>query len=442
LSPRSIIDDDAALVAWKKEAAALSSRHGALARVGRDEMRQILIDLDSIFRAAPGSVHTAYKSLTEKRLGESQELFANCFDDDKAIWTLADEGAERVAELLGGLIREADRVLAYRRSQWPIASSEWLVENAQRWVLPRTGISASRTVRRNQGYDKRGILLHRILPARVEGYPVDVFDSRTVHSASTDLSKWKMGACLFQDFEAIPEFSVIRGEKHFIVTGTKCPSAQQTVTAQVDSCLEENCVGLVWPELTVPTALRKEILKLFADRPLTDEREAPEFLVPGTWHESEDGEVVNRTRLYDGYGVERLAYDKIAPYADDDWGKERIRPGGRICVLATEGALLGLAVCLDFCDVVTTAFSELDLDVMLVPSMGNDRTMQGHQATAATLELKFGTRSFVVQHTTNTKFQDGRLGTILPLPKEPLLLAVDELGQKATWHAYNWPLGT
>jgi hypothetical protein len=387
-------------------------------------------------------VQTAYKSLSEKRLSESQEQFADCFEDDRAAWALADEGAERTAELLGGLIREADRVLAYRRSQWPIASDEWLAESAHRWVLPRTGISASRTPRRNQGYDKRGILLHRILPSQINGYPVDVFDSRTVHSASMDASKWKMGACLFQDLEAIPEFSLVSGEKHFIVTGTKCSSAQQTVSAQVDRCLNENCIGLVWPELTVPTALRDEILKLFANRLLTDERETPEVLVPGTWHELENGDVVNRTRIYDGYGVERLVYDKIAPYADDDWGKERIRPGGRICVLATEGALLGLAVCLDFCDVVGTPFSDLDVDVMLVPSMGNDRTMQGHQATAAGLELRFGARSFVVQHTTNTKFNDGRLGTILPLPKEPLALAIDRLGQKTIWQAYNWPLGT
>ncbi|WP_128932215.1 hypothetical protein [Bradyrhizobium zhanjiangense] len=35
--------------------------------------------------------------------------------------------------------------------------------------------------------------------------------------------------------------------------------------------------------------------------------------------------------------------------------------GDRVCVLATEGALIGIAICLDFGDVCETPFSELDL---------------------------------------------------------------------------------
>ncbi|MCK1547846.1 hypothetical protein IVB11_01960 [Bradyrhizobium sp. 177] len=75
---------------------------------------------------------------------------------------------------------------------------------------------------------------------------------------------------------------------------------------------------------------------------------------------------------------------------------------------------------------------------MLVPSMGNDRTMQGHQTTAAQVEVRFGTRSFVVQHPTQATFIDHRIGTILPLIKEPAAVSAKELGQNTVWAAYKW----
>lgn len=72
--------------------------------------------------------------------------------------------------------------------------------------------------------------------------------------------------------------------------------------------------------------------------------------------------------------------------------------------------------------------------------MGNDRTMQGHQTTAAQVEVRFGTRSFVVQQPTQTTFIDHRIGTILPLLKEPAAVSAKELGQNTVWAAYKWAL--
>ncbi|MCK1491937.1 hypothetical protein IVB14_16285 [Bradyrhizobium sp. 180] len=247
-----------------------------------------------------------------------------------------------------------------------------------------------------------------------------------------------MGACLFKALELKPEFCSIAGDKRFRVASVEAPSADGAISEQIAQALKENCIAVVWPELTVSPELRAKIVELIRDRDVTDELEAPEILIPGTWHEKTDHGIVNRARIYDGYGEERLSYDKIAPYADDGWGMENITAGDRVCVLATEGALIGVAICLDFCDVSQTPFSELDVDVMLVPSMGNDRTMQGHQTTAAQVEVRFGTRSFVVQHPTQTTFIDHRIGTILPLLKEPAAVSAKELGQNAVWAAYKW----
>ncbi|MBB4380449.1 hypothetical protein [Bradyrhizobium sp. SBR1B] len=430
--------DREAFAVWKKAAQELARGHEAIANANRDELRKALVGLDTLFRAAPGSVHKAYRNLTEKRIEQAREDFTDSIGDGYLSCSLSDETPELAALTMAGLIREIDRVLAERRSHWPIGPSEWHLEQLGCWFIPRQGVSALRPARRGQAYSKRGMLFHRILPALIQGYPVQVVDSRTLHSASKDASKWKMGACLFKALKLNPEFILVDDDKRFTVASLEAHSAGEAISVQIGEALRENCIAVVWPELTVPPDLRERIIKLIRERDVTDELEAPEIVIPGTWHEAGDHGTVNRARIYDGYGEERLIYDKIAPYADDDWGTENITAGDRICVLATEGALIGVAVCLDFCDLCQTPFSELDVDVMLVPSMGNDRTMQGHQTTAAQVEVRFGTRSFVVQHPTHTAFKDERLGTILPLMKEPNSVSGRELGQKTIWSAYKW----
>ncbi|VIO69553.1 hypothetical protein CI1B_27590 [Bradyrhizobium ivorense] len=432
--------EDAAFDTWKEAARQLSRRQASIRNAGRDELRHALIDLDALFHKAPGSVGKAYRNLTEKRIETAREIFTEAIGDGRILWSLTDQTPELSAVTLGGLIREIDRVLAERRSQWPIAPSHWHLEKLGCWFIPRQGVSALRTARRGQAYSKRGMLFHRILPDVIQGYPVHVVDNRTLHSKAADARKWRMGACLFEALEPVPEFSVIDDEKRFIVIGIKASSAEGTISTQITDALRENCIAIVWPELTVPPDLREKIVRLVRDRDVMDELEAPELLIPGTWHETNGQGIVNRARIYDGYGEERLVYDKIAPYGDDDWGTENIIAGRRICVLATEGALIGIAVCLDFCDVGSSPFGSLDVDVMLVPSMGNDRTMQGHQTTATQVEVKFGTRSFVVQHPTGASSKDGRLGTILPLLKEPNSVPAASLGQKTVWKGYDWPV--
>ncbi|MCK1543912.1 hypothetical protein IVB12_18560 [Bradyrhizobium sp. 179] len=336
--------ETSAFDAWKNGARELAERQELITNASRDELRKALIELDMLFRNAPGSVHKAYRNLTEKRIEEARESFASSIGDGHLSWSLSDETPELAASRMGGLIREIDRVLAERRSQWPIAPSEWHLEQLGCWFIPRQGVSALRPARRLQPYSKRGLLFHRILPAVIQGYPVQVVDTRTLHTTASDARKWKMGACLFKALELKPEFCSIAGDKRFRVASVEAPSADGAISEQIAQALKENCIAVVWPELTVSPELRAKIVELIRDRDVTDELEAPEILIPGTWHEKTDHGIVNRARIYDGYGEERLSYDKIAPYADDGWGMENITAGDRVCVLATEGALIGVAI--------------------------------------------------------------------------------------------------
>ncbi|WP_128932216.1 hypothetical protein [Bradyrhizobium zhanjiangense] len=103
-----------------------------------------------------------------------------------------------------------------------------------------------------------------------------------------------MGACLFKALEIKPEFVSIGGDKRFIVAAVEAPSAGDAISEQIAQALKENCIAVVWPELTVSPDLRENIVKLIRDRDVSDALEAPEILIPGTWHETTNHGIVNR----------------------------------------------------------------------------------------------------------------------------------------------------
>ncbi|WP_194473246.1 hypothetical protein [Bradyrhizobium sp. CCBAU 51753] len=424
---------------WKVGAQLLAAKHSAVTTLDRVTLRSTLVELNALFLEAPTSIQKAYRSMSERRIVRAYDDFANRLTDGSLAWSVPDS-PEKIAEVLGGLIRAVDWTLVQRENKCWTEPGEWLVDDLW-FVIPRMGLSATRPPSRNQAYEKRGLRFHRIIPTKIDRFRVNVVPSRTHHRSASDHQTWKMGACLFEGLKLNPDIVDDEGqEKHFVVLSADCPSASASVKSQIEDALNADCIALVWPELTVPPAIRREIQETLNARDMVDGREGPEVVVTGSWHEeTEKDRVVNRAHIYDGYGVERLVYDKIQPYADDDWGIENIEPGDTISILASEAALIGFAICLDFCDVVSNPFTELDLDIVLIPSMGNDRTMQGHQTTASRVEVKFGTRCFVVQQTTSTKSNDRRIGTILPLLKEPNGVSVADLGQMVPWKSYLWP---
>ncbi|QOZ36342.1 hypothetical protein [Bradyrhizobium sp. CCBAU 53421] len=423
---------------WKQRARELAMAHGGISDLDCDSLRRVLVDLHELFVSSPGSVQKAYRAMSDTRISDRCRDFANAVLGGSIAWSLPAD-PEQVAEVVGGLIRAVDWTLGQYRSHWPGSSSQWMMGGW--YVIPRDGMRAVQSGSQSQSYQKRGLVFHRLIPSEIDGYSVEVLNARTLHLCA-DKTEWKMAACLFEKLELKTSRSKECGEDRFVVREVTAPSADALVASQIEQSLLEGCVALVWPELTVPPGLRERIRTLLRDRDVADDRPPPEIVVAGTWHDTTEQGVVNRAHIYDGYGEERLVYDKIAPFAVGGLGKEGIVPGTRLCVLATETALIGFAICLDFCDATSNPFTELNLDLMLVPSMGNDRTMEGHQTTAAQVEVKFGTRSFVVQHMLDSEFKDGRIGAILPMTKRPSRVPVAHLGQNAVWKSYPWPQTT
>jgi hypothetical protein len=426
---------------WKAEARKLGEAHGAIADVSRDVLRRVLIQLNLLFLKAPGEIRRAYKNLSEKRLAVSQQQRTDVVNSGSLGWTLPEhDDAASIAEALGGQIRAIDWRLFRQASQFPFEVSYWLAEGDEFYVIPRSGVSKDRLSKKGQPYEKRGMFNHRIVPSEIDGYRVEVVESRTLRlSATADPSEWIMGACVFAGLDPRPKFTHVNDDKYFIIDHLICDTANDTVDEQMEKALADNCMAVVWPELSVPPPLRQRIEDRLRRVDIVDTRERPEIVVAGSWHEPKEGGHVNRAHIYDGYGKHLAVYDKIEPYYDSRWGTEKISPGKTLCILATEAALIGFAICLDFCEVNSNPFTELDIDLMLVPSMGNDETMRGHQLTAKRISVRFGARSFVVQQITETEYKDGRLGIILPPIQKPDMVSVEKLGQNEVWKSYNWP---
>jgi predicted amidohydrolase len=75
---------------------------------------------------------------------------------------------------------------------------------------------------------------------------------------------------------------------------------------------------------------------------------------------------------------------------------EGIEPGGDLPVLMLDDLAIGFAICLDFC-VSGSPYSNLDVDLMFVPSFGDEKTIDGHRTTANRMRIDFATRTLVAQ---------------------------------------------
>lgn len=135
---------------------------------------------------------------------------------------------------------------------------------------------------------------------------------------------------------------------------------------------------LVLPELSLPPALRDELL----DRLL--EAGAPLLTVPGSYHCNDGERVHNMAMLVDLRGVTLLVQRKIQPLLVERV-QEEIVPGTAIELLVGPWGTLVVAICRDFCELHQGAWEALAPDVVLVPSMGNPATMRAHERRASDL---------------------------------------------------------
>lgn len=422
---------------WMKDAAALAAQHDEYSEADVATCRRALLAVFGLFKTAPAAVQEAYSRATERDLADgardrSDAITAGDFSwlvpagSDVRAWTLA----------AGAQARALDDVLitSAPSHQGPVDPETWLCPEFAAYAIPRPRFREKASKREGQRFSRRGILRHRVIPSVVEaGFKVELIRHDT--TASPPGEAVVMGAALFPGL--VLQTEKLR-ESEFLAIGIKCADQPAMVLRQIEAGYADGCFAIMWPELTVTPDLLNLISQNLGDRVLTsDPRSSLQLVVAGSWHVKERDIYSNLATVLDGYGSETLQYRKVMPYRDGNVGTEGIGIPATIPILVTDDHLIGFGICKDFCDLsVTLAYKDLDIDLVMVPSMGNAATMDGHRNTAKSMRTFFGTRAFVVQQADPDSPVAEQPGWVLPFPDDPSRGGTADLHQAGEWASY------
>lgn len=383
--------------------------------------RQALVRVWTLLPLAPVTLHGTYSTLPEGAIVAVADRLYPIGDEAPAPLDLSgcamDE--QRLIELAGWL-RAAERKIAEvdlgAFSGDP--NEDWYYEvDGEGFFLAPVPRSAWRPPylpgAPTRPYTRRALLRFRVMPAVIGGLRVRFTDYRRPGHKRPELV---FGASLFAGFDVVSEDE--SDERHFLAVEAVGPTGE-AVRGDIAEAARHGCSVHVFPELTVMTAMRAEVPSALAraewDAVDGPARPGPDFVVAGSWHERYPDGIWNEAVVYSSCGDELLRFRKLFRFRDDRGRYEKIEPGDGLEVLVTGRGLYGFGVCLDFCQKATPVLTGLDVDWMVIPSCGDWRTMRDHLSSANELQVRFDTRSFVVQQV-YPKRDDACVGYILPAP--------------------------
>lgn len=242
-------------------------------------------------------------------------------------------------------------------------------------------------------FPRRALIAHRLIAVEYDNASISFHRVEELKTAKTSLG---FGAALFPDVDFVE--SVHDGR--FVVTSFSARGQSQVISDAIRNSHYQDCFATVFPELTVSPETLEQILFQLVEKPFLDDRPyiSPTLVLAGSWHVSCSDGHKNSCQIFDGDGQPIITYDKRLSYGGGRKDREDIVAGDRFPILVTSEGLVAVAICLDFCDgLFDGIYSDLDVDVIIVPSCGDDNTMDGHLRKAANSNIRFSTTTFVVQ---------------------------------------------
>jgi hypothetical protein len=290
----------------------------------------------------------------------------------------------------------------------------WFEERSGSHIIPRVR-SRDDLSPRGQGMRRRLLRHHRVLPSTLNGKKVELI-SYAQGAFDTDPPR-AMGAALFRGLSLAPPLS----GSSFVIEEIAGPDLKASIDLQLAASYRERCFVTVWPELTIDPPHREHIQGRLEEFSSAGNLTLPQIVVAGSCHEEIDGVWYNRAAIYDGYGSGEYFYYKMSPYIRRrDGCKENIASGSTWPIFITDHYSVGVAICRDLADFNRTEdLVALELDLLVVPSMGGKSTMDSHETSANLLKAKNDTRVFVVQINDALK-ENEMLGWVLPTPSSPV----------------------
>jgi hypothetical protein len=410
--------------AWRREAARLHASHENSPFSGGTELRDRMAELWLLLRGGPDEVLRDYRELPEVAITRSQVNAETELHAGRVPWS-ADRERLDIVTSIAGTLRALDAKLTdlpgFRGK--PLSSLAWFSKPADVFVIPRG--RAKRTDRQEgpgNGFLRRATPNHNMIPRTLPGgYEVEVRVDDTL-SLPVPCDRVPMvGAALFpgQKMEWDKE-----GKDGWIALGADTGQDEAILRQQVTACYADGLLAAVWPELSMPER-RREILRseLSQLENTAEPQSGPHMVVAGSWHDAVEDGHANVMRILDGSGDERLTFTKISRFFGGGVREGNIRDK-RIPVVWTQDCLISFAICSDFCDLAKPEppYIELDVDLVLVPSLGNEKALKGHETNRDRRRFITAGETAVVQQN-----EDGKMpvGWVLPLNKQGLSEEMD-----------------
>lgn len=376
-------------------------------------LRGLLRKLHSIIEAAPANLLQQFDALDEAELTEAARGLMGHMCARRRIAAEDDDG--EALRCAATMLRSLDEQLWETEDDLPLEAPDcWLTPDGEAYVVraPRPVIRGGGPAT-GQSFSRRGLLYHRVIPRRIE-------DVEIVLAAHPDVTEEPAPACrtfgaaLFEGFRLEHEE---RPGKKFVVTAADCDGGvDEALGRHCDDARDAGCDTLLWPELTLPPDKVERLAERLSKSPLRTA--APPVVVAGSWHVETDEGRFNLAPVLDGRGTTILSFGKSRRFSFGGL-TEDIEVDGSVTILVTDRELIAFAICKDFCDKARSVpVKSLDVDLVLVPSMGRSNTMTAHRDAADDMKVRFGTRSAVVQQTYPRKPPEPA-GYVLPAPKEP-----------------------
>lgn len=381
----------------------MSERHADGASLSRATLMRCIADIHGLVQTVPRRVEEAYKMLSERELKDKTSSDMGAMVRGRFAWAPRGNDDRTWALAVGARLRACDEEL------FGLASADcgprrdamgWYCREADAYVVP---VRRPRPVPggpgRNNSFLRRGLVRHRVFPSTIGSETVDLTVIADPNRPQGTDSPFKIGGASFEAFGLRLALREVDDAPRFKAVDHACDGIEDAVLRQVDMAFADSCFAVVWPELAMPPLLRLHLTraierKRFEVPPGT----GPRLWVMGSWHEALQGETVNRSHVADRVGSPRCTYDKISRYGVQGLGFEDIDIGKRVSVIITDEAIVGIAICKDFCmsDARSPA-RELPVDIVLVPSFGGASTAKEHVRAGHDFRVGTGGLSFVVQ---------------------------------------------
>lgn len=303
---------------------------------------------------------------------------------------------------LAALARALDEDLS-DLNYWPDDITEW---TQAAWQPPGYNcyvVPVRRGHRLGDGRpaQRRAFRYHAVIPQYIGTMQVQLslHPDASRNEASEDPARWVLGAATFPGLSVVPKET----STHFRLTAAPVEGDEEELLAgQIDDAKGAGCDVLAWPELTMPPERLALLLAKLGQAPLDGQR-IP-LVIAGSWHVAatvNEGKVAdhyaNRAEVMLGDGQPIFSYDKRRLFP---WNNlyEDIRPGNSLPVVVMEDRLVGVAICRDNCDDIDKeSYKDLPMDMVIVPSMGGQSTVEAQERHAMAQRSRQGTVTLVVQ---------------------------------------------